>query len=272
MKSAFARTFCFFLLVLILLNSGPVLDASEVEVIRTTDQFIRALEEEYQGIEDFTARLTLSGLNPPIEVLVEAISEPRTLKVQYLSPSEMKGQFFLLEKDYLYQYMPGREIVIKKELTRSNIPVRAANLTPDYLLKLIRSDDLEVNLIGGPMGFYYGSGGRNSLDSKTSCSSFDNETEGNETLYHFFLGSTYFLGPSEGNYVLEVIPQVEGYQFSRQVIKFSPDSLLPVELITHFEDSEEESVRTIVEEAKTNVGLKRESLTELPDNAEVISG
>lgn len=143
------------------MNSGPVLDASGFEVIRTTDRFIQALEEEYQGIEDFTARLTLSGLEPPVEVLVEAISEPRTLKVQYLSPSEMKGQFFLLEKDYLYQYMPGREIVIKKELTRSNIPVRAANLTPDYLLKLIRSDDLEVNLIGGPMGFYYGSGGRN---------------------------------------------------------------------------------------------------------------
>src|SRR6056297_3503675 len=108
MKSAFARSVCFFLLGLILFSAGPVLNASGGEVIRTTDRFIKALEGEYRSIEDFTAKLTLSGLNPPIEVLVEAISEPRTLKVQYLSPSEMKGQFFLLEKDYLYQYMPGR--------------------------------------------------------------------------------------------------------------------------------------------------------------------
>jgi len=271
MNRVFAGFLVFSLVIFIVLSCPTGRRVAGRALIRSTEEFVEALEAEYRDIKDFAGTLTLSGLEPPVEVLVKAITEPRTLRVEYLSPAEMKGQFFLLKQDFLYQYMPAREIVIKKDLTKSNTPVRAANLTPGYLLELVRSEDLAVNLIGGPEGFYCQEDGPNSLASGNVTHRLNGiGAIGNSPSE--VMGAVSCFGSGQGLYVLEVIPRAEDYQFARQVIKFSPDDLLPVELITHFLDRDREPVRTIVKSARTNMGLKLEELAKLPEKAEVISG
>ncbi len=255
---------------LLIFSLTPACSRTEVGVIGSTDQFIEILEVEYRSIQDFSAVLSLTGTEEPVKVKVQAISDPRVVRVEYLAPSEMKGQFFLLKEDYLYQYMPGRELVIKKDLTRSNAPVRAANLTPDFLLELIRSEELEVSLIGGPGRLYFPDGEESALDLGTSLSGLDREERDQYSLFEGGRSSLSF-GTTNESYVLEAVPLVEGYQFERQVIKFDPDTLLPRELITYFADPEKNPVRALVEQVNKNPGLVPEKLSRLPAEAEIIS-
>ena len=239
-----------------------------VQDIQSTDDFIKRLEEEYRDIGDFSARLTISGLEPPLKVKLEAISEPRILRVEYLSPPEMEDQFFLLEGDFLFQYMPAQNLIIKKDLNKSRVPVKAANLTPDYLLELVKSEELEVNLVSKPGELYVPWGGKNVLDFDASIYWLDEEDYEDDDIKKSI--TPLSLDFDGDKYVLEVIPKVEGYQFARQVIKFDRDNLLPRELITYFEDDDKEPVHTKVDEVGTNVGLKREEVTKKPEDAEVI--
>jgi len=261
------RAILAFVLVFLLVGIASM---SGVTQIRTTDDFIEKLEKEYRDIKDFSARLAISGLEPPLRVEVLAISEPRTLRVEYLSPPEMEGQFFLLEEDFLYQFMPAQNLVIKKDLKNSEVPVKAANLTPDYLLKLVRSDELAVNLIGSPGELHFPGGLQNVLEFDASISWLEKE-DSSDRLYDPDSTTPITFESGQGYYVLEVIPEADGYQFARQVIKFDPESFLPGELITYFEDEKREPVTTTVEEVETNVGLDRNEVTKLPRDAEVIS-
>lgn len=258
------------LAVLTLLVMSGTISAGQ-EVIGSTDAFVSKLEGEYREIANFSARLSLSGMEPPVSVRVLAVSEPRSLRVEYLSPDQMKGQFFLLEGDFLYQYMPGRNLIIKKDLKGADLPVEAANLTPDSLLKLVRSDDLEVNLIGTPVSIddndVYGS----TLRPGTSVSGlarFDGSSYGFREPFDFF--PDYGFDSLFGDYVLEVIPKSGSYQFSRQVIQFDPNDLLPRELVTYFSENDRDTIYTSVDEVKTNLDLELEEVTALPKDAEVI--
>ncbi|MEF8799292.1 MAG: hypothetical protein V5A79_07750, partial [Candidatus Bipolaricaulota bacterium] len=246
-------------------------------IVSSTDEFIDKLEEEYSKISNFSATLKVSGIEPPLTVEVQAITEPRILRVEYVSPEEMKGQFFLLEEDILWDYRPrpGRKIVIKKELTKSNIPVKAANLTPDYLLELVRSDDLEVNLIGTPGDIFFPGSVQNVLDLGTNLSGLNDsgdETDKQDSDSGSRSDSGFYYPVVNGEYVLEVIPRTEGYQFARQVIKFNPKDFLPRELITHFADESKDPVYTVVEKVETNLDMDPEEVRKIPENAEVISG
>jgi len=255
----------FFALVLGLLAIGA-------EVIQSTDEFVARLEEEYSQVANFSARLSLSGMEPPVSVRVLAVSEPRSLRVEYLSPDQMKGQFFLLEGDFLYQYMPGRNLIIKKDLKGADLPVEAANLTPDYLLRLVRSDDFEVNLIGIPIPLGPDDGAAGPpLELGTSLSgvdrlsnSYSSSAAGPSYVSPFGFDSLF------GDYVLELIPKSDAYQFSRQVIQFDPEDFLPRELITYFEGEAGDTVYTTVDEVRTNLDLELEAVTALPEDAEVI--
>ena len=238
------------------------------EKILSTEEFIERLEVEYREIDDFSAQLTISGLEPPLRVELRAISDPRTLRVGYLSPPEMEGQFFLLDGDFLYQYMPAQNLIIKKDLKKSNVPVKAANLTPDYLLELVRSEELEVNLTGVPGELYYPWKGKVILEFEVSAPWLDREDSSKSQDIRSTTPVSF--GSRSDTYALEVIPREEGYQFARQVIKFDEVSFLPQELITYFDDEKKEPVRTKVEEVETNVGLDREKITRLPGDAEVI--
>ncbi|MBS3786895.1 hypothetical protein KGY79_01715 [Candidatus Bipolaricaulota bacterium] len=260
----------FFLVTLLVFNLVGVNSVLGEEKIRTTDKFIERLEEEYRKIENFSARLAISGLEPPLKVEVRAISEPRVLRVEYLSPPEMQGQFFLLKEDFLYQFMPAQNLVIEKDLKKSNMPVKAANLTPDYLLEIVRSDELDVNLISGPGEIYFPWDKENVLDFETSVSWLENEDSSN-SLYDPDSTTPVSFDFGEDDYVLEAVPLEEGYRFSRQVIKFDPDNLLPRELITYFEDEEKGPVTTEVEEVSINLKLVLDEITKLPEDAEVIS-
>lgn len=263
-------SFVQFLLVLLLgLSLVSLTGVRASEGIQNTDEFIEKLEEEYRDIDDFSAQLTISGLDPPLRVKVEAISEPQTLRVEYLSPPELKGQFFLLEEDFLYQFMPAQNLVIKKDLKKSNIPVEAANLTPDYLLKLVRSEKLEVDLVSQPGELYFPWDREDVLEFKMTVSWLEEEDASNPDSDGDLTTPVSF-GSGGDNYVLEVVPREEGYQFARQVIKFNPDNLLPRELITYLEDEEKDPIHTDVDEVGTNLGLDRENLAELPEDAEVI--
>lgn len=246
-------------------------------IVSSTDEFINKLEEEYGKISNFSATLKVSGIDPPLTVEVQAITKPRILRVEYVSPEEMKGQFLLLEEDILWDYRPrpGRKVVIKKELTKSNIPVKAANLTPDYLLELVRSDDLEVNLIGTPGEIFFLGFGQNVLDLGYSLSGFDDLGDGSDeenTDSGSRSDSGFYYPVVNDEYVLEVIPRAEGYQFARQVIKFDPKDFLPRELITHFVDETKDPVYTVVEKVETNLDMDPEEVRKIPENAEVISG
>lgn len=259
------------LVLLLVLNPAGFRPVAGSEKMETADQFIEKLEEEYREIEDFSAQLTISGLEPPLRVKVQAISEPRILRVQYLSPPEMEGQFFLLEEDFLYQFMPAQNIIIKKDLKKSNIPVKAANLTPDYLLELVRSEELEVSLVSSPGELFFPWKKEDVLQFEMSAPWLRGEDSSNSA-YDSNLVTPVSFDYGEDNYVLEVIPRDEGYQFARQVIKFDPDSFLPRKLITYFEEEGKEPVRTDVREVQTNLGLDNENLARLPRDAEVISG
>ena len=247
------------------------LPGSGAEVIKSTEEFVTRLEEEYSQVANFSARLSLSGMEPPVSVRVLAVSEPRSLRVEYLSPDQMKGQFFLLEGDFLYQYMPGRNLIIKKDLKGADLPVEAANLTPDYLLRLIRSDDFEVNLIGVPIPLGPDDGAGPPLELGTSLSgvdrssnSFSGSDAGSSYVSPFGFDSLF------GDYVLELIPNSDAYQFSRQVIQFDPKDFLPRELITYFTGENGDTVYTTVDEVRTNLDLELERVTALPEDAEVI--
>jgi len=245
--------------------------ATGTEVIQSTDEFVARLEEEYGQVANFSARLSLSGMEPPVSVRVLAVSQPRSLRVEYLSPDQMKGQFFLLEGDSLYQYMPGRNLIIKKDLKGADLPVEAANLTPDYLLQLVRSDDFEVNLIGIPIPLGNNGGADSSLEPGTSLSGLARPSD---SPYGLDPGSSYAtpfgFDSLFGDYVLELIPKSDAYQFSRQVIQFDPEDFLPRELITYFEGEAGDTVYTTVDEVRTNLDLELEAVTALPEDAEVI--
>jgi len=189
--------------------------------------------------------------------------------VEYLSPPEMKGQFFLLKEDFLYQFMPGQNLIIKKDLKNSNVPVRAANLTPNYLLELVRSEELEVNLIGSPGELTFPWIEDNVLELETSLSG--QETTSSKSLQEWGLTTPVSFGSESDYYVLEIIPREEGYQFARQVIRFDPETLLPHELVTYFEDQARDPVTTGVEQVRTNVGLDLAEIEKLPEDAEIIS-
>lgn len=260
----------FLLVTLLVFNLVGVNSALGDEKIRTTDKFIEKLEEEYGKIENFSARLTISGLEPPLRVEVRAISEPRVLRVEYLSPPEMEGQFFLLKEDFLYQFMPAQNLVIEKDLKKSNTPVKAANLTPDYLLELVRSDELDVNLISSPGEIYFPWDRENVLEFEMSVSWLEDKDSSSSPSEPDSTTPVSF-DSGKDNYVLEAVPLEEGYQFSRQVIKFDPDNLLPRELITYFEDEEKGPISTEVEEVSTNLELDLNEIKKLPEDAEVIS-
>jgi len=267
--------------ILLLVALIPILFASPgvlgEGIISSTEEMIDKLEEEYSKISNFSATLKVSGIDPPLTVEVQAITEPRILRVEYVSPEEMKGQFFLLEEDILWDYRPrpGRKIVIKKELTKSNIPVKAANLTPDYLLELVRSDDLEVNLIGTPGEIFFLGYGQSVLNLGTGLSGLNDpggESDKQDTDSGSRSDSGFYYPVVNDEYVLEVIPRTEGYQFARQVIKFDPKDFLPRELITHFADETKDPVYTLVEKVETNLDIDPEEVRKIPENAEVISG
>lgn len=258
------------LAVLFSLVLGGIIAAGR-GVIDSTDAFVSKLEEEYGKIANFSARLSLSGMEPPVSVRVLAVSEPRILRVEYLSPDRMQGQFFLLKRDYLYQYMPGRNLIIKKDLKGSDLPVEAANLTPDSLLKLVRSDDLEVNLIGTPISIDDKDVSGLTLCPGTSVSGlawFDRSSYDFREPFDFF--PDYGFDSLFGDYVLEVIPKSDAYQFSRQIIQFDSEDLLPRELITYFRKKDRDTVYTSVEEVRTNLGLEMDEMTALPKDAEMI--
>lgn len=240
-------------------------------IISSTDEFASRLEEEYKDIANFSASLSLSGLDPPVSIEVLAITEPRSLRVEYLSPDQMKGQFFLLEDDFLYQYMPGRNLIIKKDLDESDMPVEAANLTPEYLLELVRSEDLEVTLIGTPVKLYRLGFAGSDPQAGTPLS---HRTGSENSLvglgFPSRIDSAFDLNRVFGHYVVEIIPETDKYEFSRQIIQFDPGDFLPRELITCFDDQDQDTVYTTVEEVSTNRDIDLEEVTKLPEDAEVI--
>lgn len=266
-----SKKFTAVLILATFLSLATVVLGAGGNVINSTDEFVAKLEEEYGKIANFSARLTLSGTKPTVSVRVLAVSEPRSLRVEYLSPDQMQGQFFLLKGDYLYQYMPGRNLIIKKNLKGADLPIETANLTPEYLLKLVHSDDLEVNLIGTPVstGGPSEGGPARAEDAKLSgLTRVENYPPGNDSS----LRCVFPFGPDSlfGDYVLEAIPKSDAYQFSRQVIQFEPKSLLPSKLITYFKAEDKKTLYTTVEEVKTNLDLKLAEVTALPKDAEVI--
>ncbi|MFP4136275.1 MAG: hypothetical protein ACLFN7_05355 [Candidatus Acetothermia bacterium] len=259
-----------FLLAISLLNPFGR-EVAGGEVITSTDEFISTLEAEYGDIVNFSARLDLTGTESPVSIQVLAVTEPRCLRVEYLSPERLEGQFFLLEENSLYQYMPGRNLIIKKSLEETEVPIEATNLTPEYLLELLRSDDLEINLIGIPVEMKRVNHRRGTSDLGATpgggvgpgASLAGQELPpGN--------GPDIGTGDLFGEYTLEIIPKSgEEYGFSRQVIQIDRGDFLPRELVTYFPE-ESEPVYTTVEDVETNIELDLEEVRRLPEDAEVI--
>lgn len=251
--------FCLFSLLLTVAPGELVCGAGEPT---TTDEFVEAVKEEYGKIEDLTASVRTLGTDPPLTLKLWAITDTRLLRLEYLEPAEMRGQFFLFRENFLYQYMPARDIVIKKDLSQENIPVEAANLTPDYLLELINSEELEVKLIGRP------------LDLKFPNIEMDGELPDNTCPVDPFSADGLFIYENSllENYVLEIVPTVDKYQFARQIIVFDPEDYLPVDLLTYLPDDPTDPIRTKVLSSEVNVNFSRDEIVELPKGAEVISG
>ncbi len=241
------------------------------DLIDTTDEFIARVEQEYSDIKNLRANSRLSGVDPPLELNLWAITDTRILRLEYISPPQMKGQFFLLKQDILYQYMPARDMIIKKDLTQENLPVKAANLTPDYLLEMINSEELEVELVGRPINLKLH--GPINVDLAPPEGSGDYcpvkpETFGDPGLEPSMVTSRVLTE----KYVLKIVPRVEKYQFSRQIIVFDPDSYLPEELITYLPDKPDRPVKTKVLDSQINCSFDPDQIERLPPGADIISG
>ncbi len=250
---------CFVLLVFVV---GLSVLTYGAEGPATTDEFVEVVKEEYGKIEDLTASVEMLGTDPSLTLKLWAITDTRLLRLEYLEPPQMKGQFFLLKENFLYQYMPARDLVIKKDLTQENIPIKAANLTPDYLLELIGSEELEIRLIGRPLELTF--------PNLKDAADLPQNTCPVDPFYTDGL-SIYTKSLSE-NYVLEIVPTVEKYQFARQIIVFDPEDYLPVDLLTYLPDDPTDPIRTKVLSSEVNVHFPRDEVVELPQGAEVISG
>ncbi len=243
--------------------------------ISTTEDFIAQVEQEYSQIEKLTATVEMLGVSPALTIKIWAITDTKLLRLEYLEPQQMKGQFFLLKEDFLYQYMPARDLIIKKDLTQANIPVKAANLTPDYLMELIHSEELEVKLVGRPMSLEFSV--MDLMDvSKTKLENGDYsftplKSEGTGKVADLYVTMARS-GLLLSHYVLDIVPRVAKYQFARQIIVFDPHTYLPTELVTYLPEEPEKPVRTKVLESSATATFDSETIKELPKSAEIISG
>lgn len=230
--------------------------------IDNTEEFISTMEEKYGGIDDLTASVKMM-VEPPLQLKLWAITDTRLLRLEYMEPPQMKGQFFLLKENFLYQYMPARDLIIKKDLTQENIPIKAANLTPDYLLELMSSEDLRIRLIGKPLEFRFPSVYREHLDFSGDICPVDPFSTGGFPLYSRVILEQF---------VVEIVPRTEKYQFLRQIIVFNKENYLPIDLFTYLPDKPTEPIRTSVLDTKTNSDIGKRDIAKLPEDAEVISG
>ena len=265
-------------------ETGATEEGSTEEVTQDLDsridnsqQLIERMEKEYEDIVTLAANIITFSNESALEISIRAISAPEELlRVEYTAPKEMAGQFFILDGDFLYQYVPVSDLVIKRKIKEEELPVRAVNLTPKYLLELLTSEDLEVKLQSRPGNSDYG---KDILESE-GMPQLDLE-EVNEVQ----TGGRKEDGPSpEGkpfyekreSYLLEIRPQKEGFGFERQFIWLDAKNLLPQKLVTYLPPKKkgggQAKILTVVKEVKVNPELDSKELRRLPEDAEIMEG
>lgn len=257
MNSNSGNAFLALLIVLFIVTAFPLPDsrlARGEKAISSVQELIDRLEEEYSSIRDFSATVELRGTDPSLKLAIAAIpGEEPLLRMEYLAPQDMKGQFFVLDEKTLYQYNPAQDMIIKEQLDTEELPVQGVNLTPGYLIDLLRSEDFEVTLEGTPENPYRPSTDAESESSQTDSAEVQDHSE-SET----------------EQYVVSLKPTVEGYHFRRQLIWLDSDTLLPTLLETFLEEDEELTrVTTSILEMKTNQDLDPEQIKKLPSGARV---
>lgn len=250
-------------------------DEMDADSITNAQQLLHRLKRTYSEIEDFVAAVHTEATSPQVGLRIKAISgPPQILKVKYLAPNTLEGQFFLLKKETLYQYLPGRNVVIEQNLSERNLPLPVTNLTPGSLLELLQSDQLILNLISSPQTINV-ERDRTPLQLDLSISRISRDTINHVGLSLSQFNYTYFSVPLltkvREEYILEIIARTDKFGFDRQLIWFDKNTLLPQRLIT-YPLGETSKVITVVDEVKINQGLNSKELTRLPSDAEIIAG
>lgn len=241
------------------------------EKFNTLKELLPELERKYGKVETFTARVKITSSKPVTELTVKLISgDERLVRIEYLKPTDLKGTIYILEGTTLYHYIPISEYVVQSNIKEKDLPGNTLNLAPSYLTNLLRSEDLEANLLHGP-------------DNTDSAESQSSEAEG-ETSDSSTVGNTQTEASKaklpvnsdicSDSYLLEVLPRVEKYGFERQLICLEAETLLPqkIRTVVRPEGSKEEQIIvTVIEELQVNVELDPNSLRQLPEGAETIS-
>lgn len=273
-KLSYAVAVLFALLVLAVFSCYP----ADQNTSQASQQFVERLIEEYEKINDFQATITTPLTETLVEISLQAVTgEKRVIRVTYLAPSEMKGQMFVLKDETLYQYMPAANYIIKTDLKKANLPLslETFQLTPASIVSLLKSDDLQLELLGTPKEPFspdtrtesQGSSKEFVDTSGDSCSA----KEGGELDCESMSGS-FLCSSCRQDYVLEVVPQDENYGFERELIWFDGTTLLPFCFVTYSPGSSEDVVTVLLKDVEINQQLNGEEIGQLPQNAEIIEG
>ena len=265
-------------IVFLIISYQPTLignENSEEKIIyRSSEDLLIAMEKVYGKIETLRARLNMIDTDPkssPLLLNLSALSgEQYILRVEFIAPSTMKGQFFLVEGENLYQYMPADKTLIVNDLSRvqqSKVPssLRSLNIAPNRLTGILNSEDIKLELKGTPDSPY------TSDLKELDILSENNNTDSSDKKDVKITPEKYpqLKKLTEGGvYVLEVTPKKEEADFERQILSLDGETLLPQILITYPAGEEGNRYLTFVEEIEKNIDLDIKKVTKLPPESE----
>ncbi len=232
------------------------------------------MEKTYGELDTLQAELNMVDTDPespPMKLKLYAFSKKeRVLRVEFLSPPSMKGQFFLAKEDKLYQYMPADRTVIVNDISQmseARMPdsLSSMNLAPTELTQVLNSEKLDVELAKTPENPYLSELDQLDLFPEDNPEKTKEKKDRKTDLRS--LSSVKSL-LAKGLYVLEIEPTVEEAGFARQVLSLDSETLLPRLMITYRKEENEKNYLTAVEEIEKNPDLKREEIAKLPPKSE----
>ena len=265
-------------MVFLIISYQPTLigseNSEEKPIYRSSEDLLIAMEKVYGKIETLRARLNMIDTDPksnPLLLNLSAFSgEQYILRVEFIAPPTMKGQFFLVEGENLYQYMPADKTLIVNDLSRvqkSKVPssLRSLNIAPNRLTGVLNSEDIKLELKGTPDSPYISDLKELDILSEKNNSDSSGKKDVKITPEKYPQLKKLTEG---GVYVMEVTPKKEEADFERQILSLDGETLLPQILITYPAGEEGNRYLTFVDEIEKNIDLDRKKVTKLPTESE----
>lgn len=270
-------------LLVILISAVPLIPAARAEEQSSSSVpvkygsaqgLLEGMERTYGELDTLQAELNMVDTDPespPMKLKLYAFSKKeRILRVEFLSPPSMKGQFFLAKEDKLYQYIPADRTVIVNnisQMSEARMPdyLSSMNLAPTELTQVLNSEKLNVELVKTPKNPYLSE--LDQLDFFPEKNPKKTKEKKDRRTDLRGLSSVKSL-LKKGFYVLEIKPKTEKAGFARQLLSIDAETLLPRLMITYRKENNGANYLTAVEEIEKNPDLKKKEIVKLPPKSE----